>query len=226
MRLLIADRLPATHVRTLQEVVKEVEYEPELTAETLVHRISGVNLLVVRGTKVSSEAIKMADSLELIVRAGAGTENISLDAASARGIYVTNCPDKNSAAVAELTMGLLLAVDRRIPAESTALMERRWDKAEFSKADGLKGRCFGVIGTGAVGREVIKHAKAFDMSVIAWGRSLSDERAAELGVSRAQTVDDLISKCDIVSLHVAFTPETKHLLSADRIAKLKPGTSS
>ncbi len=223
MRLLIADRLPESHVRILRELVKEVDYEPELTAETLVHSISGVNILVVRGTRVSSEVIKVADSLELIVRAGAGTENIGLDTASARGVYVTNCPDKNSAAVAELTMGLLLAVDRRIPAESMALMECRWDKAEFAKADGLKGRCFGVIGTGAVGREVIKRAKAFDMSVIAWGRSLSDEKAAELGVSRAQTVEDLISKCDIVSLHVAFTPETRHLLSADRIAKLKPG---
>jgi D-3-phosphoglycerate dehydrogenase len=223
MRLLIADRLPQTHVESLRDVVKELEYEPDLTAETLVDRISGVNILVVRGTRVTSEVIEQADALELIVRSGAGTENIDLEAASARGVYVTNCPDKNSAAVAELTIGLLLAVDRRIPDQSKALMERRWNKAEFAKADGLKGKCFGVIGTGAVGKEVIKRAKAFDMSVVAWSRSLTDEKAAKLGVSRAQTVDDLITKCDIISMHVALTPETKHLLSAERISKLRPG---
>ena len=200
----------------------EVEYDPDLTAEKLSNRIAGAKILVVRGTKVSAETIEKADELELIVRAGAGTENIDLDAASARGVYVTNCPDKNSAAVAELTLGLLLAVDRRIPEQSKALAEGRWDKEDYSKADGLKGKNFGVIGTGAIGREVIKRAKAFEMAMYAWSRSLTDEKAAELGVTRAATVDELIEKCDIISFHVALTPETAHLLSAERIAKLKP----
>jgi D-3-phosphoglycerate dehydrogenase len=179
---------------------------------------------VVRGTKVTGDALENADALELIVRSGAGTENIDLEAASARGIYVTNCPEKNSAAVAELTMGLLLAVDRRVPEQDNALKERRWNKAEFAKAEGLKGRCFGVIGLGAVGKEVIKRAKAFDMSVVAWSRSLTDEEATELGVIRVSTVDDLIAKCDIISMHVPLTSETKHILSAERISRLKPGT--
>jgi D-3-phosphoglycerate dehydrogenase len=146
-----------------------------------------------------------------------------MEAASARGIYVTNCPDKNSAAVAELTIGLLLAVDRRIPDQAALLADGKWDKAGFVKADGLKGKIFGVIGTGAIGREVIKRAKAFDMSVLAWSRSLTDDEAKELGVSRAQTIDELLSKCDIVSLHVALAPETEHLLSAERISKLRSG---
>jgi D-3-phosphoglycerate dehydrogenase len=223
MKLLIADKLPLAHVEKLRKIV-EVEYEPDLTADSLREHTAGANILVVRGTKVRADGIERADELELIVRAGAGTENIDLDAASARGVYVTNCPDKNSAAVAELTMGLLLAVDRRIPEQNMALRERKWDKTGFSKADGLKGKVFGVIGTGAVGKEVIKRAKAFDMSVVAWSRSLTDEKAVELGVSRARTIDELLGKCDIISLHVAFTPETKHLLSADRVAKLKPGT--
>lgn len=121
-------------------------------------------------------------------------------------------------------MGLLLAVDRRIPEQCTALREHRWDKAGFSTADGLKGKVFGVIGTGAIGREVIKRVKAFEMSMVAWSRSLTDEKATELGVSRARSIDELIRKCDIISIHVAFAPETKHLLSAERIARLKPGT--
>jgi len=223
MRLLIADKLPQEHIQTLRETVEEVEYAPDLTAVTLADHISNVNVLVVRGTKVHSNVIERADALELIVRSGAGTENIDMEAASARGIYVTNCPDKNSAAVAELTIGLLLAVDRRIPDQAALLADGKWDKAGFVKADGLKGKIFGVIGTGAIGREVIKRAKAFDMSVLAWSRSLTDDEAKELGVSRAQTIDELLSKCDIVSLHVALAPETEHLLSAERISKLRSG---
>jgi len=223
MRLLIADKLPREDVQTLRKIVEEVEYAPDLTAVTLVDHISNVNVLVVRGTNVHSNVIENANALELIVRSGAGTENIDVPAASARGIYVSNCPDKNSAAVAELTIGLLLAVDRRIPDQVASLADNRWDKTGFSKADGLKGKVFGVIGTGAIGREVIKRAKAFDMSVVAWSRSLNDGEAEELGVIRAQTIDELLSKCDIVSLHVALTPETEHLLSADRISKLRSG---
>lgn len=224
MKLLIADRLPPSHIEMLRRIVEDVEYVPEITADSLPDHISGSRILVVRGTKVSNSTIERDIELELIVRAGAGTENIDLEAASARGVYVTNCPDKNSAAVAELTLGLLIAVDRRIPDQSIALRERRWDKEGYSKADGLKGKIFGVIGTGAVGREVIKRAKAFDMPVVAWSRSLTDEKAAELGVTRAATVDELIEKSDIISLHVALTPETTHILSAERILKLKKGT--
>lgn len=223
MRLLIADKLPQEHVRVLRDVVKDVEYRPDLTAETLADHIADFNILVVRGTNVTREVIERANALELIVRSGAGTENIDLEAASERAIYVTNCPDKNAAAVAELTMGLLLAVDRRIPDQSASLAGYRWNKSEFGKADGLKGKSFGIIGTGAVGKEVIKRAKAFDMSVVAWSRSLTDEKAAELGVTRAASINELLAKCDIISLHVTFTPETKHLLSAERIAKLKTG---
>lgn len=178
---------------------------------------------MVRGTKVPGDIINATETLALIVRSGVGTENIDLDAASARAIYVTTCPDKNAAAVAELTMGLLLAVDRRIPDGTIALRNGRWDKEGFAKADGLKDNVFGVIGTGAVGKEVIKRAKAFDMTVLAWSRSLTDEKAAELGVNRAATIDELISRCDVVSLHVAYNTETRHLLSAERIAKLKLG---
>jgi len=224
MRLLIADKLPEEHVQLLREIMKEVEYEPGLASVTLADHISNVNVLIVRGMKVTSDIIERADVLELIVRSGAGTENIDLEAASARGIYVANCPDKNSAAVAELTFGLLLAVDRRIPEQTASLASGMWDKVGFARSDGLKGKVLGVIGTGAVGREVIKRAKAFDMPVVAWSRTLTDTKAKELDVTRAQTIDDLLSNSDIVSLHLALTPETEHLLSAERISKLKQGT--
>ena len=170
LRLLIADRLPDENVQRLRQIVQEVKCAPDLTADSLPDHIRGANILIVRGTKVTSETLEKADELELIVRSGAGTENIDLHAASARGIFVTNCPDRNSAAVAELTFGLLLAVDRRIPNQSWKLKEGKWDKEEFSKASGLKDKIFGVIGVGSIGKEVIKRAKAFDMTVIAWSR--------------------------------------------------------
>jgi D-3-phosphoglycerate dehydrogenase len=224
LKLLIADTLPASHVDTLRKIVGEVEYDPDLTEESLVDRIRGAKILVVRGTKVRAQAVEAGEDLELIVRAGAGTENIDMAAASAKGVYVTNCPDKNAAAVAELTFGLLLAVDRKIPEQNVALHEGKWNKSVFQHADGLKGRVFGVVGVGSVGREVIKRAKAFEMRVVAWSRSLTDRKAAELGVSRASSVDELIEKCDIISLHVALTAETNHLISAERIARMKQGT--
>ena len=224
MKLLIADTLPPSHVESLRKIVGEVEYDPDLTEDSLVDRIKGARILVVRGTRVRAQAIEAGEDLELIVRAGAGTENIDMAAASAKGIYVTNCPDKNAAAVAELTLGLLLAVDRRIPEQNAALQERKWNKSFFQHADGLKGKVFGVVGVGSIGREVIKRAKSFDMPVVAWSRSLTDQKAAELGISRASSVDELIEKCDIISLHVALAPETKHLISAERIARMKRGT--
>jgi D-3-phosphoglycerate dehydrogenase len=224
LKLLIADTLPKDHVDHLREVVDDVEYNPDLTSDTLMNHISGVNILVVRSTKVSGPVLAKADALELIVRSGAGTENIDMEAASRRGIFVTNCQDKNSAAVAELTIGLLLAVDRRIPEQTQALKEGSWNKKEFAKADGLKGKTLGVIGTGSIGKEVIKRAKCFDMPVVAWSRSLTEEEARQLGVTRAVTIDELLDRCDIVSVHVAFNHDTKHLLSGERLARLKPGT--
>jgi len=224
LKLLIADKFPKENIDRLSNVVDELEYEPELTSESIVNRIPRVNILVVRSTKVSANVIEKGENLELIVRSGAGTENIDVEAASGRGIYVSNCPGKNAVAVAELTIGLLLAVDRRIPDQTFRLGERRWDKESFARADGLKGKTFGVIGTGPVGREVIKRARAFDMSVVAWSRSLTKEDASQLGITRAENIDELIARCDIISLHLALTPETQHILSAQRIAKLKPGT--
>lgn len=223
MRLLIVDKLPDANVWKLRDIVDEVDYRPDVSADDLAEHTRGANILLVRGTKVSADVIAKADKLELIVRSGSGTENIDLEAASARGIYVTNCPDKNAVAVAELTMGLLIALDRRIPDQVVALRECVWNKEGFAKADGLKGKVFGVVGVGAVGKEVIRRAKAFEMSVVAWSRSLTDEIACQLEVLRAVTIEELVNQSDIVSLHVAYTPETEHLFSAELISKLKPG---
>jgi D-3-phosphoglycerate dehydrogenase / 2-oxoglutarate reductase len=223
MQLLIADKFAAEFLSEFRALGLGVDYQPEVTAEGLVEAASGVHVLVVRSKKVTRAVIAKAPSLALIIRAGAGYDTIDVEAASERGIFVTNCPGKNSAAVAELTLGLLLALDRRIPENSAALAQGKWNKKDFSKADGIKGKTLGVIGTGSIGREVITRARAFDLKVVAWSRTLTEESAAHLGVERCATLDELAVVSDVVSVHLAQTVATKGMIGADFFAKMKKG---
>jgi D-3-phosphoglycerate dehydrogenase len=163
-----------------------------------------------------------AGGLSLVVRAGAGVNTIDLAAASARAIAVSNCPGKNAIAVAELAWGLLLSLDRRIPEQTADLKAGVWNKSEYAKAKGLAGGTLGVIGTGAIGREVIHRAKAFGMAVVAWSRSLDDHEAGHLGVSRADSIHELALAADAVSVHLALAPETRGLLDAAFFGAMKP----
>src|SRR5579885_1088574 len=151
MKILIIDAFSEAHLEELRKLGLTVDYQPSIKAEELPDKIGGATILVARSKKVSREAIERGRELTLIVRAGAGVNTIDVKAASARGVYVANCPGKNSIAVAELTMGLLLALDRRIPDEVIDLRAGKWNKKEYSKADGLYGRTLGVIGLGSIG---------------------------------------------------------------------------
>src|ERR687889_1612977 len=175
MRVLIADKFEQSGRDGLDAAGCEFSYQPDVKDETLVEAIRSYQpeALVVRGTKVT-EAMLDAGALKLVVRAGAGYNTIDVAAASARGIYVSNCPGKNSIAVAELALALILALDRRIADNVQQLREGRWNKKEFSKARGLYGRTLGLVGTGQIGREMVARARAFGMHVVAWSRSLSD----------------------------------------------------
>ena len=224
MKILIADAFPAHHLARLQELGLEVDYKPKLKAEELSGAIKGISILIVRSTEVPHACIEAADLLSLIVRAGAGVNTIDIKAANARGIYVTNCPGKNAVAVAELTMGLLLAVDRRIGENAADLREGIWNKGEYSKAAGLLGKTMGIVGVGQIGREVIVRARAFGLKLMAWSRSLTAEDAERLGVVRAASLDELIPRCDIVSLHLALKPETRGMITKELIGRMRPGT--
>jgi D-3-phosphoglycerate dehydrogenase len=223
MQLLIADTFAAEFLSEFRALGLEVDYQPDVTAHALEKGAAGAHVLVVRSKKVTRAVIEQARSLALIIRAGAGYDTIDVDAASERGIFVTNCPGKNSAAVAELTLGLLLALDRRIPENTADLSKGRWNKKEYSKAEGVKGKTFGVVGTGSIGREVAARARAFDMHVIAWSRSLTEARAKELELERCATLDELAVRADVVSVHLAQTPATKGMFGADFFARMKRG---
>jgi D-3-phosphoglycerate dehydrogenase len=180
VKILIADAFSESHLAAFSRLGLDVDYRPQLAAAELPKAISGVSILVVRSKQVSAATIEAGSSLGLIVRAGAGVNTIDLDSASHRGVFVANCPGQNAVAVAELTLGLLLALDRRLPEQVADLRAGKWNKKEYSKAAGLHGRTLGVIGTGAIGQAVIARAKAFGMRVLAWSRSLTPERAREL----------------------------------------------
>src|SRR2546430_12783528 len=185
MLVLIADKFEQSGREGLQAVGCDISYQPDLKDDALTEAIRNQNpdVLVVRGTKVT-EAMLEAGTIKLVVRAGAGYNTIDVVAASRRGIYVSNCPGKNSIAVAELAFALILALDRRIAGNVITLRQGEWNKKEFSKARGLFGRTLGLIGTGKIGQEMIPRARAFGMSVVAWSRSLTSERAAALGIEQ------------------------------------------
>ena len=198
MKTLIADKFSEAHILSLNQLGCEVTYKPGAKAEELPGLIAPFKILVVRGKQVTGETLKAADQLALVLRAGAGVNTIDVKTASTRGVFVSNCPGKNSIAVAELVFALLLAIDRRIPENTAALRAHKWNKKEFSKADGVFGKTLGVIGVGQIGREVIRRAQAFGLRTIAWARSLTPEKAEELGVERCASVDDVFRQADIV----------------------------
>lgn len=230
MKVLVADKFEQSGLDALKAAGCEVIFEPDASGDTLVAAItkSQAPVLVVRSTQVT-EAMMDAGALSLIVRAGAGVNTIDVAAASRRGIYVSNCPGKNSVAVAELTMGLILALDRRIPDNVAELRAGTWNKKEYSKAKGLMGQTLGLLGFGHIGREVAQRARAFGMPVLVWSRRFADDPAAraaahdELGVEIVDSPEELMRRSDIVSVHLALTKDTKGFVNAALLKHAKTG---
>ncbi len=224
MRVLIADKFENSGQQNLKDLGCEVLFQPDLKDAALAEAIktSQPDVLVVRSTKVGADALN-AGNLKLVVRAGAGYNTIDVDAASKRGIYVSNCPGKNSIAVAELAFALMLALDRRIADNVIELRAGKWNKKEYSKARGIYGQTLGLIGTGQIGREVINRAKSFGMNVVAWSRSLTPEKAERLEIERAETPLDVAKRADIISVHVALKPDTKGMIDKKFFDAMKDG---
>jgi D-3-phosphoglycerate dehydrogenase len=224
MRVLVADPFENAGLDALAALGCEVLYQPNLKDQLLVDvlKTSQVDVLVVRSTVVGAAALE-TPSLKLVVRAGAGYNTIDVATASKRGVYVSNCPGKNSIAVAELAFGLILALDRHIPESVIALRAGKWNKTEFSKARGLQRRTLGLIGLGRIAQEMVLRAKAFDMNVVAWSRSLTPVRAELLGVGCKKSPLDVASVADIVSVHLALAPETCGQIGAEFFNAMRPG---
>ena len=224
MRVLIADKFEESGQEGFKAAGCEVVYQPSLTEQQLPGEVERMrpDVLVVRSTKVTEAALS-AGALKLVVRAGAGYNTIDVAAASRRGIYVSNCPGKNSIAVAELAFALILALDRRIADNVLSLREGQWNKTEYSKARGLFGRTLGLIGLGQIGREMIPRARGFGMPVVAWSRGLTPETAEQLRIEYKASLENVASASDVVSVHVALNAQTRGLIGAKFFERMRPG---
>ncbi len=223
MKVLIADRLSDKTVAALKALKLEVTVNPDLTADNLPEAINDADILVVRSTKVTSKTIAAAKNLSLIIRAGAGVNTIDLPTANTRGIYVSNCPGRNTEAVAELAVGLLIAADRQIANATFDLRNRMWKKKEYGKARGLKGRTLGIVGFGAIGKAVARRAQSLEMKVAAWSKHFTEETAAQHGVVYAPDLGTLARQSDAISINVAYKPETHHVIDWSFLESMKDG---
>jgi D-3-phosphoglycerate dehydrogenase / 2-oxoglutarate reductase len=223
MRILIADEFSKAHLDALAQLGLEVTFKPGAGADALPELARDAAILVVRSTEVKKAVFDAAHALSLVIRAGAGVNTIDVAAASGRGVFVANCPGQNAIAVAELTLGLLLAADRRIPDNVSALREGKWNKKEFSKAQGVYGRTLGVVGLGSIGLAVAARARAFGMRVVAHSRSLTAAKARALGFEHASDLVELAKQCDALSMHVPGGSPTKNLITASVLSALKDG---
>lgn len=219
MKVLIADKFPELYIQKLKDADIDVIYEPKLGENDIPNAINDIDCLVVRSTVVNADTINKANKLNLIVRAGAGVNNIDISIANKKGIYVSNCPGKNSIAVAELAIGLMLALDRRIPHNVADFKAGKWNKGEYSKAEGLFGKTLAIVGYGAIGKEVAKRAQAFGMNIYAKDVS----RIEGYGVKDFSEFEQVIPIADIITVHLPQTPETKNLFNDKMFGLMKKG---
>ena len=224
MRILIADKLaPAVAPRlgALGQVIVDTSAKDAVLTARI--REMDPEVLIVRSTKVTAADMEAGRNLALVIRAGAGVNTIDLAAASRRGIYVANCPGRNAIAVAELAIGHMINLDRRIADNVAALREHRWDKKSFGVARGLFGRKLAILGVGQIGMEVIQRAKAMGMQITAWSRSFSPAAADNLGVTWAGSPEAAVHEADVVSVHLALATATRGLVGEKIFAAMKSG---
>jgi D-3-phosphoglycerate dehydrogenase len=219
LKVLIADKFPDKYIEQMKDLDLEVIYQPKLGEKDLPEAANDIDILIVRSTIVNEETINSSSKLNLIIRAGSGVNNIAISAANKKGIYVTNCPGMNAVAVAELAIGLMIALDRFIPDNVSDFRNGIWNKDKYSKGLGLKGKTLGVIGVGNIGKEVAKRAIAFDMNV--YGKDIT--RIEGVQIKDFSEMDQLLPLCDIISIHLPATPQTKGLFNKQMFSYMKNG---
>ena len=227
MNILIADAFPTPQLERLRSEGHRCECAPALTGEDLPRALPGFEALVVRSTRVEAAALEAADSLKLVVRAGAGINTIDTARARALGIDVCNVPGANALAVAELTLGLILAADRRIPDNVADLRTGVWNKKGYSKARGLFGGALGIVGAGAIGLAVAERAAAFGMRILVLASPRRGDaaraRLAAVGATEVSSLGELAERSDYLTLHVPGGAQTRGLVDRDILARMSPG---
>ncbi len=221
-RVLVTDKVKGPALGALKDDKRfEVVLVDDSKDPKFLESLATAHGLIVRSaTKVKADMLAKAPLLKVVGRAGVGVDNIDLVAATERGVAVLNAPAGNTVSAAELTMALILAMVRRVAEADAAMRQGAWSKVQGVE---LRGRTLGLVGAGRIGGEVAKRCKAFGMDVVAYDPYLTDERAAELGAERA-TLDEVLQRGDIISLHVPLTDATKNMISTEALAKMKKGS--
>jgi D-3-phosphoglycerate dehydrogenase len=222
VKVLVKEKIADSGVELLRQNF-EVDLGLEMSEDELREAIGAYDAILVRSaTKLTPELIERADNLKVIGRAGTGVDNVDIPAATRRGIVVANAPESNSVAAAEHTLALMLALCRNVPQAHGSLVGGAWERPKFKGAE-LYGKTLGVVGFGRIGQLVAKRAQGFEMDVVAFDKFVSAERFRELGVEGAGSVQELLGRADVVTLHVPKTPETIGLIDADAIAAMVDG---
>jgi D-3-phosphoglycerate dehydrogenase / 2-oxoglutarate reductase len=221
-RVLISDKLSPAAVEIFQSRGIKVDVKPGLPPAELRSIIEPYDGLAVRSaTKVTRELLEVAPNLKVVGRAGIGVDNVDVKSATARGVVVMNTPHGNTITTAEHAIAMMFALARQIPDASASTKAGKWEKNRFMGAE-LTGKTLGLIGCGNIGSIVADRAVGLRMRVVAYDPYLSDKRALELGVEKAE-LDDLLARADLITIHTPLTDATRNILSREAIGKTKRG---
>jgi D-3-phosphoglycerate dehydrogenase len=220
MEVLVSDPIADKGVEMMRQAGIEVDVNTDLDTEELERTIGSYDVIIVRsGTKVRKPIIEAGKYLKLIVRAGVGLDNVDVEYAKVRGIEVVNTPAASSNAVAELTIGYLLALARRIPQTTASMRAGKWEKKRFSGSE-IAGKTLGLVGYGRIGWLVAKKALALDMEIIAYDPYVADPKGLEM---EFVSLEELLQRSDYISLHLPLTEETRNLIGAPQFEMMKSG---
>jgi D-3-phosphoglycerate dehydrogenase len=219
-RILVTEQIAEAGLDALR-AIGQVDLRTDLNQAALLEALPEYDALVVRSaTKVTAEVLAAGERLKVVGRAGTGVDNIDVDAATKRGILVVNAPAANSVAAAELTIGFIMALSRRLPTAHHSLQGGKWERGKFMGFE-VRGKTLGLVGLGRIGAEVARRARGLEMNVLAFDPVVSTDRAAQLGVVLS-SLDDLLAQSDFISLHVPLLDSTRNMINAARLAQMKP----
>jgi D-3-phosphoglycerate dehydrogenase len=222
-RVFLSDKLESSGLDMLQQAGLELDNRPGLTGTALQEALRAADGMVVRsGTRVTAELLQDPGRLRAIVRAGVGVDNIDVAAATRKGIVVMNTPGGNTVSTAEHTVTLLMALARHIPAADASVHQGKWERGKFV-GNQLAGKTLGIVGLGRVGREVARRAAGLDMKVVGYDPFLAPDRAGQLGIEAVHGLEELLPRCDFLTVHTPLTEETRDLIGAAQLARMRPG---
>ena len=222
-RVLICDKLESAGLDILKAAGIELDNRPGLKGPDLAAALRAADAAIVRsGTRLTGDLLDSPGKLRCVVRAGVGVDNIDVLAATRSGVIVMNTPSGNTVSAAEHTIALLLAVARHVPAADASMKAGKWDRSKFLGTQ-VAGKTLGVIGLGRIGREVARRAVGLDMKVVGFDPLVTPEKAAEFGIKAVASKDELLRKCDFVTLHIPLLPDTRDFIGARELALLPKG---